>query len=280
LAQARTIHHLSIRKQERKGFMDQLHWTSAVTNVKPNELRLRGYRVDELMGKVSFGQVVYLALMGELPSPEVGKLIDAMLVSSIDHGVTPPSALAARSAASTGAPLNAAIAAGILNINEYHGGAIQGCMVVLQDGLARAASSGMGIRETAAAMIDEFRASKTRIPGLGHRIHTDDPRTRRLFGLAEELGLAGDGVALLTALADTLQQTTGKSLPINVDGAIAALLVDLKIPQELANGFFILARVPGLMAHIHEELVRMRPMRRIHPTDHSYDGPDDREVPE
>jgi citrate synthase len=153
-------------------------------------------------------------------------------------------------------------------------------MVVLQDGLARAASSGMGIRETAAAMIDEFRASKTRIPGLGHRIHTDDPRTRRLLGLAEELGLAGDGVALLTALADTLQQTTGKSLPINVDGAIAALLVDLKIPQELANGFFILARVPGLMAHIHEELVRMRPMRRIHPTDHSYDGPDDREVPE
>ncbi len=259
--------------------MDDLHWTSAVTNVKPNELRLRGYRVDELMGKVSFGQAVYLALMGELPSPEVGRLVDAILVSSIDHGATPPSALAARSAASTGAPLNAAIAAGILNINEYHGGAIEGCMAVLQGGLTRAASGGQSIAQTAATMIDEFRVTKTRIPGLGHRIHTDDPRTKRLFGLAAELGLAGDGVALLTALADRLQETTSKSLPINVDGAIAALLVDLKIPPQLANGFFILARVPGLMAHAHEEKDRMRPMRRIHPTDHSYDGPVDRELP-
>ncbi len=259
--------------------MEDLHWTTAVTNVRPNELRLRGYRVDELMGKVSFGQAVYLALMGELPSPNVGKLVDAILVSSIDHGATPPSALAARSAASTGAPLNAAIAAGILNINEYHGGAIQGCMAVLQDGLGRASSSGRGIEEMARAMIDEFRVTKARIPGLGHRIHTDDPRARRLFDLARELGIAGDGVALLTALADALQQATGKSLPINVDGAIAALLVDLNIPPELANGFFILARVPGLMAHVREETVRMRPMRRIHPTDHSYDGPSDREVP-
>lgn len=259
--------------------MDDLHWTTAVTNVKPNELRLRGYRVDELMGQVSFGQAVYLAVMGELPSPRVGRLIDAILVSSIDHGATPPSALAARSAASTGAPLNAAIAAGILNINEYHGGAIQGCMSVLLDGLERASSSGKSIAETAADMIEESRVAKARIPGLGHRIHTDDPRTRRLFGLARELGLAGNGVALLMSLADTLHSLTGKSLPVNVDGAIAALLVDLQVPQALANGFFILARVPGLMAHIHEEVDRMRPMRRIHPTDHSYDGPDDRGVP-
>ena len=91
--------------------------------------------------------------------------------------------------------------------------------------------------------------------------------------------LAGDGVALLQALAETLRIKTGKNLPINVDGAIAALLVDLGMPRELANGFFIMARVPGLMAHVSEEKSRMRPMRRIHPTDHSYDGPQDREVP-
>jgi citrate synthase len=259
--------------------MSDMNWTTAVTNVKPNELRLRGYRVDELMGNVSFGQTVYLALTGELPTAAVGKLMDAMLVSSIDHGATPPSALAARSAASTGAPLNAAIAAGILNINKYHGGAIYGCMEVLGEGLALMAGSGKSISETAAAMIDQFRATKRRIPGLGHRIHTDDPRTKRLFALADELALAGDGVALLQALAETLQAKTGKTLPINVDGAIAVLLVDLAMPRELANGFFIMARVPGLMAHINEEKSRMRPMRRIHPTDHSYDGPQDREVP-
>ncbi|NOR82589.1 MAG: citryl-CoA lyase, partial [Ardenticatenales bacterium] len=73
-------------------------------------------------------------------------------------------------------------------------------------------------------------------------------------------------------------QKTGKSLPINVDGAIAAILVDLRMPRELANGFFIMARVPGLMAHINEEKSRMRPMRRIHPTDHEYDGPPSRSI--
>lgn len=258
--------------------MSDLHWTTAITNVKPNELRLRGYRVDELMGNVSFGQVVYLALTGELPSANVGKLMDAMLVSSIDHGATPPSALAARSSASTGAPLNAAIAAGILNINEFHGGAIHGCMGVVQEALGKMAAEGKNVTETAAAMIDEFRQTKRRIPGLGHRIHTNDPRTIKLFALAEELELASDGVAMLQALAAQLKEKTGKSLPINVDGAIAALLVDLKMPRELANGFFIMARVPGLMAHINEEKSRMRPMRRIHPTDHEYDGPADRSL--
>jgi len=258
--------------------MSDLHWKTSITNVKPNELRLRGYRVDELMGNVSFGQVVYLALIGELPSTNAGKLVDAMLVSSIDHGATPPSALAARSSASTGAPLNAAIAAGVLNINKFHGGAIHGCMGVLQEGLIKMAAGGQSVVETAAEMIEEFRQTKRRIPGLGHRIHTNDPRTIKLFALADELELAGDGVAMLKALAEQLEEKTGKSLPINVDGAIAALLVDLQMPRELANGFFIMARVPGLMAHINEEKSRMRPMRRIHPTDHEYDGPADRSI--
>ena len=258
--------------------MGDLHWSTAITNVKPNELRLRGYRFDELMGNVTFGQAVYLALTGELPSANVGKMIDAMLVSSIDHGATPPSALAARSAASTGAPLNAAVAAGILNINEFHGGAIYGCMEVIQEGLDRMAAGGKSVVETAGEMIDEFRAAKRRIPGLGHRIHTDDPRTKRLFALAEELEVAGDGVAMIRALADQLEARTGKNLPVNVDGAIAGLLVDLEMPRELANGFFIMARVPGLMAHVNEEKSRMKPMRRIHPTDHDYDGPADRSL--
>ena len=92
------------------------------------------------------------------------------------------------------------------------------------------------------------------------------------------MNLAGDGVVLMNGLASALETKTGKSLPVNVDGAIAALLVDLAMPRELANGFFIMARVPGLMAHINEEKSRMRPMRRIDPTDHEYDGPADRSI--
>jgi citrate synthase len=90
-----------------------LHWTSGITHVQPNDLRLRGYRLDDLMGQVSYTQAIYLAIFGDLPSPAVARMLDAILVASIDHGVTPPSTLAARTAASTGAPLNAALAAGM-----------------------------------------------------------------------------------------------------------------------------------------------------------------------
>ena len=257
--------------------MSEDTWKSAITQIKPNEVRLRGYRIDELMGRVTFAQAIFLALKGELPSPQMTRLLNAILVSSIDHGVTPPSALAARTAVSTGAQLNAAIAVGVLSINRYHGGAIFECMGILQEGLQRVAMGNKSIDAVAGDLIAEYKVEKKRVAGLGHRIHTADPRTDRLFFLAEELGLAGDGVAMIRALHNAFK-SKGKQLPINVDGAIAALLVDMDIPRELANAFFIIARVPGLVAHIHEEGMQQRPMRRIHPTDHEYDGPKPRSL--
>jgi citrate synthase len=257
--------------------MSDLHWTTAITSVQPNELRLRGYRIDELMDRVTFGQAVYLALKGELPSPEVGRLMDAMLVSSIDHGATPPSALAARTAASTGATLSASIASGVLAINRYHGGAIEGCMQLLLGAIDRL-DGDRSLDEVAAEILAELRAQKKRAPGFGHRVHTDDPRTKRLLALADELGVSGDGVALARAFEEALEESLGRRLPLNVDGALAALLVDLDFPPELGNAFFIIARVTGLSAHAHEEMSRQRPMRRVHPTDHEYDGPAQREL--
>ena len=257
--------------------MSEKKWKTAITQVKPNQVRLRGYRIDELMGRVTFAQAIFLALIGELPSSQVTRLLDAILVSSIDHGVTPPSVLAARTAVSTGAQLNAAIAVGVLSINRHHGGAIFDCMGILQEGLQRAAEGNKSLDAVAGDLIAEYQTKKRRIAGLGHRIHSTDPRTDRLFSLAEELEVAGDGVAMIRALQDALS-STGKNLPINVDGAIAALLVDLDMPRELANAFFIMARVPGLVAHIHEERMRERPMRHIHPTDHEYDGPEPRSL--
>lgn len=255
--------------------MGDYHWTTAITAVQPNEVRLRGYRIDELMGNVTFGQAVYLALKGKLPSPKVGRLVDAMLVSSIDHGATPPSALAARTVASTGAPLNAGIAAGVLSINRHHGGAIEGCMQFLLDGIGRLEGDRVPA-DVASEIVAEMRVQKKRAPGFGHRIHTDDPRTRRLLALADELGVSGDGVTLARAFETALEESLGRRLPLNVDGALAALLVDLDFPPELGNAFFIIARVTGLAAHVYEEMTQERPMRRIHPTDHEYDGPEPR----
>ena len=137
--------------------MSEEKWPTAITKIESNEVAVRGYRIDELMGHLSFGQVAYLVLKGELPSPEVGRLMDAMLVSSIDHGATPPSALATHTAASTGATLNASIAAGVLSINRYHGGAIEGCMRLLLEAIDRldAASSPA---ELASEILAELKA--------------------------------------------------------------------------------------------------------------------------
>jgi citrate synthase len=256
--------------------MSDLHWNTEITSVQPNELRLRGYRIDELMGRVTFGQAVYLALKGELPTPEVGRLMDAMLVSSIDHGATPPSALATRTVASTGATLSASIAAGVLSINRSHGGAIEGCMRLILEAQGRLDEGSR--EEVATRILAEMKAQKKRAPGFGHRVHSDDPRTKRLLALADELGVSGDGVALARAFEKGLEESLGRRLPLNVDGALAALLVDLDFPPELGNAFFIIARVTGLAAHAHEEMTGQRPMRRIHPTDHTYTGPEAREL--
>lgn len=250
---------------------DDLHWKTAITKVSPNEIRLRGYKLDELMGQISFSQAIYLAIMGRLPTPQVGKMLDAIFVASIDHGATPPSALAARTSASTGAPFNAAIAVGLLSINKHHGGAVEDSMRMILRGLAIVENEQLSAAEAADQLVAAYKAEKKRLPGFGHRIHTDDPRTTRLLSMAGELGVAGDAVAMVQALAEAMSHT-GRTLPVNVDGAMAALLVDLGIPPELGNTFFMMARVPGLVAHVYEETTRERPMRRIHPTDHEYDG--------
>ncbi len=257
--------------------MSDLSWKTSITKIGPNEVRLRGYRVEDLMGQISFSEGIYLALIGDLPDDNVSKMLDAILVSSIDHGASPPSALAARTAASTGASLNGAVAAGLLSINRYHGGAVYDCMAILSDGIERTISSGSDMNDIASQIVAEFRAEKKRIAGLGHRLHSEDPRTLKLFSLSGELDIADAGVDMIRALQNAIT-TEGKTLPINVDGAIAALLVDLDIPRELANAFFSMARVPGLVAQVYEEQTRERPMRRIHPTDHTYDGPSDRSI--
>ena len=259
-------------KAEKPKNEDDLHWTTAITKIEPNEIRLRGHRIDQLMGQVTFSQAIYLALTGQLPSPELGKVIDAIFVSSIDHGATPPSALAARTSASTGAPFNAALAAGLLSINKHHGGAIEDCMRLIQSGLTQGQSENITLAEAATHVVKISRKEKIRLPGFGHRIHTDDPRTSRLIEIAHANHVAGDAVAMIQAIGQALTEQTGRALPINVDGAIAAILLDIGIPAELGNTFFMMARVPGLVAHIHEEITRERPMRRIHPSNHEYDG--------
>ncbi|MBD3224863.1 MAG: citryl-CoA lyase [Caldithrix sp.] len=258
--------------------MSDLKWKTAITKVEPNKLTIRGYALDELMGQVSYAQMVHLLLKGEMASEKVSQMIEAILVSSVDHGTTPPSVLSALTVASTGAPLNASVAAGILSISKFHGGAIEDCMHILRQAMELVKAEDQKPGNAAAHIINEYRSIKRRLSGFGHRLHTDDPRTKKLFALSREYGIAGEYVLLAEAFVQQLKTITGKNLPLNVDGAIAALLCEMDFDPVLANAFFMIARIPGLVAHIYEEKTRQKPMRKIHPTDVEYDGAEGKQL--
>src|SRR6202171_510872 len=240
-------------------------WHTAITYTAPNQILVRGYALDEMMGRISFADAVYLLLMGELPTPAIGRMLNAVLVSSIDHGVTPPSTLAARNVATAGAPLKDCVAAGILAFGPHHGGDIESCMRFLDSGLSKI-RGGMTVQQGADAIVAECAAADEVPPGFGHRFHTRDPRAARLFQMALELELEGEHVRLIRACERALEarkEEAGRALPVNVDGAIAAICADLGFAYELGNAIFLISRLPGLIAHAHEERVRQAPMRQI-----------------
>ena len=258
------------------------HWQSAITAIAPNKILIRGYPLDEMMGRLGFAEAVYLLLMGELPTPAIGKMLNAVLVSSIDHGVTPPSTLAARNVATSGAPLKDCVAAGILAFGPHHGGDIESCMRFLDGGLTPM-RSGRTLQESADLIVADCVRERQVPPGFGHRYHTRDPRAARLFQMALELEIEGEHVRLIRVAERALEahaEKFGRPLPVNVDGAIAAICADLGFAYELGNAIFLMSRVPGLIAHAHEERLRQAPMRQIDPTDYDYDGSRDRRLPE
>ena len=128
---------------------------------------MRGYPLDEIMGRLTFGETIYLLLLGECPSPGIGRLMEAMLVSFIDHGATPPSTLAARNTATTGASLRACVAAGVLGFGRYHGGDIESCMEFLDAGLALV-RKGSSYTDAAAQIVERWKSTGDALPGFGH----------------------------------------------------------------------------------------------------------------
>jgi citrate synthase len=253
-------------------------WGTEITSIKPNEILVRGYAVEEIMGRLSYAETVYLILKGDLPSEKEGIVFQAVLVSSIDHGVTPPSALATMNATSTGAPLNAAVASGILAINKSHGGAIEDSMKFFSE--AGDFCGGVIDEAKIAEFIQKKLDSKYRFPGLGHRIHTEDPRSTKLAeicfaNLTEEKLFY---IKLAKMIENKIFEIKGTKLPVNVDGMIGAVLLALEIPGELANGIFMISRVPGLIAHYYEEKKTQKPMRNIDQKSAVYTGKEKRRV--
>jgi citrate synthase len=257
-------------------------WPTALTHIEPNLIEVRGYPLDELMGRLSFAESIYLLLRGEVPSPSIGALFGAVLVASLDHGVTPPSTVAALNVATTGAPLKECVAAGLLGFGAHHSGDVMEAMRFLQAGL-ELRRHGLGYEDVAATLAEPYAKRHEMPPGLGHRIHTRDPRAARLLQLSHEFDLSGEFCHIIRIIERILNEHIEPGAPplfINIDGAIAAVCGDLGFEPEIAAGLFVIARVPGLLAHAFEEKRRQPPMRMIDPASHVYDGPSRRRLPD
>ncbi len=256
-------------------------WHTAITEVEPNRILVRGFPIDEMMGRVSFGEAVYLLLGGELPSPAIGRLMEALLVSFIDHGATPPSTLAARNVASTGAPLRACVAAGVLGFGKFHGADIRPCMQLLDAGLAHM-QTGASLESSVAEILQPYLAEGDVPPGFGHPLHTADPRAVRLFQLARDLEIEAGHVHVIRGMERALQAAATPEKPsvaINIEGAVAAVCGDLGLHVDIADALFTISRVPGLIAQAREEQAREASLRLIDPGGVRYDGPDERRLP-
>src|ERR1700704_4629916 len=185
-----------------------MSWQTSLTSIEPNKILVRGYPLDEMMGRLSFAEAAYLLLMGELPTAAIGRMLNAVLVSLVDHGVTPPSTLAARNVATSGAPLKDCVAAGILAFGPHHGGDIETCMRFLDSGLALM-RNGRSLQQAAEQKVEECLRQNEVPAGFGHRFHTRDPRASRLFQMALELELEGEHVRLIRAIEHILDTNAG-----------------------------------------------------------------------
>src|SRR3954469_4225371 len=246
-------------------------WRSAIVDAGPDHIRVRGHDVLDLMKQATFTDLIFLLHHQRLPSSAERRLLDAILIGSADHGAGAPSCAAARLAASGNRQsASAAIPAGILTIGDEHGGAGSGCMEMIEAGLAEVRRDGHPLETVAARIVDEARAAQKRLPGVGHRVHSGiGPRVAVLFTLAGDSGLDGDGIRFARALEAAVRDRI-KPIPLNIDGALAAILVDLGFPPMVGKLLFIVARVAGVSAEVLEEYTREKPMRIKIPV--AYDG--------
>ncbi|MGW8433639.1 citryl-CoA lyase [Nocardiopsis sp. NPDC055879] len=231
-------------------------WSNSLTRIAPGEIELRGYPVQDVIGRYGFIQVVWLMLRGELPEPAQARMLESAMVAGVDHGPQAPSIAAARMAATCGLGLNNAVATGVNLLGDVHGGAGQQCVALLNR-MAESRSHGTDVGEVAEAIVAEYREKGAYVPGFGHRFHPRDPRRDPLLAMVERAVEDGtvDAGPLESALAleRALEQRGGRAVPMNIDGATATVYASLGFDAELARGLFVLSRSVGILAHAWEE---------------------------
>jgi citrate synthase len=260
-------------------------WQSGITDFEPGKIWLRGYPVEQLIGRTGFAATTWLMVRGELPSAGEAKLFEAALVSAVDHGPQAPSTAIARMAVSCGAGLNGAMASAVNVLDHVHGGAGEQAMELFADVVARI-DAGAAPDDAAIAACASWREKRGAfIPGFGHRFHKIDPRAPRLLELVDEAQAAGTVPGRIKAAArgieSALAAEKGKAIGMNVDGATAVVYGELGFAAPLARGLFVLSRSVGALAHAWEEQCQGTRIKSPMPPEmhHLYTGPPPRDLP-
>jgi citrate synthase len=267
--------YYSINPRRMVAPVSDMTWKTSIADVQVDDVIIRGHKLSDLVGSVTYSDMAFLLIRGSLPSGPERAMLDAILVSLVDHGIS-PAAIIARTLASCGTPMQASMAGAMLSIADWHGGSGEEVAKILASVVADRAVMDPGGVDPIHALVEKPSGGSQRVPGFGHPQHTDgDPRARQLLTLAAKLGAAGVHTAALLDLGEALAAKTGRpSLRVaNVTGAIAALLLDLGFPWASVRGIVISARSLGLTAHIVEELDQGNKWRHAPADQVTYTGP-------
>ncbi|TIS48040.1 citryl-CoA lyase [Mesorhizobium sp.] len=232
-------------------------WRTGIIEMRPGVIRLRGYEIQDLIGRVSFPAMIWLMLRGELPSEQQAELLGIALGAAVDHGPQAPSIAIARMAATCGVGINNAMASAINVLGDVHGGAGEQALTFYGD-IAAAMDGGASLAEAVSARLDRFFAEeKGYVPGLGHRFHPIDPRAPRLIELTRDFAARGIVSGRFADIAEAIEAEVatrkGKTIPLNIDGATAVIYGELGFPPALTRGLFVLSRSVGILAHAWEQ---------------------------
>lgn len=233
----------------RKPIRSQMGWSTT------DKIVVRGHDLaNELIGHIDFGAMVFLEITGRRPTAPEAEIFNALLVTLVEHGMT-PQAIAAR-LVNLAAPeaLQAAVAAGLCGVGTVFAGGSEATAKMLQEALHDRPADA-DLKALAAGIVEAHAGRKAIIPGIGHPLHKPvDPRTPVLFGIAERTGFRGRHVALLEAVAAEAERRLKRSLPINATGAIGAILSELGFPWRICRGIVVISRAVGLVGHLAEEM--------------------------
>lgn len=234
-------------------------WSTSIIDMAPGQIRFRGMPIEQLIGSVSFPQMIWLMTRGSLPSEPEARLLEAALVAAVDHGPQAPSIAAARMAVTCGLGLNGAMASAVNMLDDVHGGAGEQA-VELYHMILDACEAGASLEEATPRMIDLWQNERSKfVPGFGHRFHKpEDPRAPRLLRLVDEAAsegiVSGQFADIGRAIQKTLNTRKGKPVPMNIDGATAVIYAELGFAPPLARGLFCLSRSVGVIAHAWEQM--------------------------